>query len=221
MKVVDNILFCLFSINTYCLKVLSKFLQPKNREECFDRPYINDYINLTKEYIREDVLEFAGGDVVYAKKYGKCSNVYLMAAIAHKDVYPDVDFYADLDDLTTLPEQKFDCIVATQVIMYMKNVEVALQNLKSMLRPGGVLIITVPGPLFHHSKGSHHMFSFTEESLEYLCDKVFHNYEKFKYYGDISTVERMLFWTKAYPKVKKKQDYLYTLVMGITVKRED
>lgn len=221
MRVVDHILFSLFSLNVYSLKVLSKFLQPKKREECFDRPYINDYINLTKEYIRGDVLEFAGGDVIYAQKYGTPCNVYLMAGIAHKNVYPNADFYTDLDDIATLPDKKFDCIVATQVIMYMKNVEVALQNLKTMLKPGGALIITVPGPLFHHSKGSHHMFSFTEESLEYLCDKVFHNYEKFKYYGDISTAERMLFWTKAYPKMKEKQDYLYTLVMGITVRKED
>lgn len=204
------------------IETMSKYLQPSKREECFDRLYINDYVKREKEYIKGDVLEFAGGEVVYAKKYGKDAKVYLMAGSMHRDIYSNVDFYADLDDETSLPDMKFDCIVATQVIMYMKNVETALYNLKRMLKVGGALILTVPGPLFHHSKNSHHMYSFTEESLKYLCSKVFGNCKDFEYYGNIYDVVNMLFWMKYNQEVGiGEKIYLYTLVMGITVLNEN
>ena len=100
---------------------ISNELKPATREECFDRYYINDYVEMNKDYIYGDVLEFAGGDVVYAKKYGNNPNVKIMAGLNHKEAYPNADYWADLQKKETLPEQKFDCIVATQVIMYMED----------------------------------------------------------------------------------------------------
>lgn len=202
---------------------ISKKLKPNPniREDCFDRYYINDYVESNKNYIKGDVLEFCGGNVIYAKKYGKNPNIKLMTYVGHKDIYSHADYYADLDDISTLPEQKFDCIIATQVIMYNTDPIVALNNLKFMLKPKGVLILTVPGPLFHHSKNTHHMFSFTEESLKYMVDKTFHNYQNFRYYGNLEYTMYMLFWMKKNPYIKPTtQDYIYTLEMGITAVNE-
>lgn len=201
------------------LKQISEQLKPVTREDCFDRYYINDYIEQNKHYIKGDVLEFAGGDIVYAEKYGNNPNIKIMTADKHKDIYPNADYFVDLENIKTLPEDKFDCIIATQVIMYMKDVVKTLENLKYMLKPNGVLILTVPGPLFHHSKNSHHMFSFTEESIKYLCQKVFNNYENFQYYGNLEYTQYMLYWMKKnHYWGEDDNEYLYTLVMGITAK---
>lgn len=202
------------------LAEISRHVKPANREDCFDRYYINDYVERNKRYIKGDVLEFAGGEI-YAEKYGQPSCVKLMTSPRHREINPTADYFADLDDKSTLPEEKFDCIIATQVIMYVNDLETALENLRYMLKPDGALILTVPGPLFHHSKNSHHMFSFTEESLKYLCDRVFHNYEDFMWYGSLEYAMYMLFWMKKNPCEKPTEhEYLYTLVMGITAKNQ-
>ena len=152
-------------------------------------------------------------------EYGNNPNIKIMTADKHKDIYPNADYFVDLENIKTLPEDKFDCIIATQVIMYMKDVVKTLENLKYMLKPNGVLILTVPGPLFHHSKNSHHMFSFTEESIKYLCQKVFNNYENFQYYGNLEYTQYMLYWMKKnHYWGEDDNEYLYTLVMGITAK---
>ena len=198
---------------------LAKHLQPTDREECFDRWYINDFVERNQESIKGNVLEFCGGEV-YAKKYGdQSAKVKMMTSLRHKEINTDADFYADLDDASTLPKEKFDCIIATQVIMYVNNVEQSLINLKSMLKPGGTLILTVPGPLFHHSKNSHHMYSFTEESLKYAVGKVFGGWKDFKFYGSLEYVFYMLFWIKRNIQEKPvEHEYLYTLILGIATK---
>lgn len=199
---------------------ISRHLKPADREECFDRYYINDYVERNRRYIKGDVLEFAGGEI-YAEKYGDSPRVKLMTSARHREINPTADYFADLDDRSTLPEEKFDCIIATQVIMYVNDLETALENLRYMLKPGGALILTVPGPLFHHSRNSHHMFSFTEESLKFLLERVFHNYEDFMYYGSLEYAMYMLFWMKKNPFEKPAEhEYLYTLVMGITAKNQ-
>ena len=217
MKYIDWLAFCGIRFAILQMKACSKIIKPNGREECFDRIFINDYVKRNEKYIRGDVLEFSGGDVIYAKKYGNAKNVYLMAGEMHEKLYPKSDFFSNLDDERTLPAKRFDCIIATQVIMYMNNPYTALQNLKKMLKLGGMLILTVPGPLFHHSKNTHHMFSFTEESIKYMCQRVFGSFDDFEWYGNIECVQHMLFWIK-HNGVRdlSNKDYRYTLVMGIT-----
>lgn len=203
------------------MRHISNYLKPQTRDECFDRYFIEDYVNDSAQYIKGDVLEFAGGETIYAQKYGTKPNVFIMAALSHKEVYPNANYYADLENEDTLPSKKFDCIVATQVIMYMEDLTRTLNNLKSMLKPNGYLILTVPGPIFHHSKNSHHMFSFTEESIKSLLLKTFGNYENFECYGNLEYVQYMLFWIKKNPYHRDiKLEYQYTLVMGITAQNK-
>lgn len=211
----DEQLFFEFDSYIKKLKSISVRLQPNCREECFDRKYINNYISENRSCIKGDVLEFCGGDL-YAPKYANNKiNLKTMAYIGHKDIYPNATYFCNLDEEATLPNAKFDCIIATQVIMYMNNPLVALSNLRKLLKPNGVLLLTVPGPLFHHSKNTHHMFSFTEESIKYLFNEVFGNYSNLKLYGNINYAEYMLFWTKAPNKANNSFDYLYTLVIGV------
>lgn len=217
----EKTLYLNFNYHIEQMKKISSKLQPKNRDECFDRYFIEDFCEKNSKYIKGDVLEFAGGETIYSKKYGNAQNVKIMAGLAHKNIHKNADYYSDLEDKSTLPKEKFDCIVATQVIMYMENLDETLKNLKSMLKPNGQLLLTVPGPLFHHSKNSHHMYSFTEESIKALLLKHFNNYDNFECYGNLEYAQYMLFWLKKNPYKKPLDfEYAYTLVIGITAKNE-
>ncbi len=197
---------------------ISNYLKPENREECFDRKFINDYVQSNKNYIKGDVLEFSGGDIIYAKKYGdKNINLKMAAYQGHKDIYPHADYHIDLEDISTLPEQKFDCIVATQVIMYMYDLKKTMENLKYMLKDNGALILTVPGPISYHSKGTRHMFSFTEESMTRLCSEIFgkENLLNVVPYGNLEYVQYCLYWMVP-PENERHLEHenRYTLLIG-------
>ncbi len=51
----------------------------------------------------------------------------------------------DLTQPGVLPEDAFDCIVLTQTLHLIYDMKAALNQLHAALRPGGVLLLTVPG----------------------------------------------------------------------------
>lgn len=59
-----------------------------------------------------------------------------------KKVVPDGKF--SVYDVYSEPEEKFDLVLCTEVLEHLLYPEKALQNLISMLLPGGVLFISVP-----------------------------------------------------------------------------
>ena len=58
---------------------------------------------------------------------------------------PQASIIADLKTATNIPSDSFDCIILTQVLIYMDDVEAALATVLRILKPGGVALITVPG----------------------------------------------------------------------------
>ncbi|UUY02948.1 class I SAM-dependent methyltransferase [Svornostia abyssi] len=58
---------------------------------------------------------------------------------------PDATIVGDLTDPSTLPAETFDCIICTQTLPVIWDVRSALASLHAALRPGGVLLVTVPG----------------------------------------------------------------------------
>jgi SAM-dependent methyltransferase len=58
---------------------------------------------------------------------------------------PNATIVADLADGDGLPDETFDCIILTQVLPFIFDVEAAVRTLHRVLRPGGVVLATVPG----------------------------------------------------------------------------
>jgi SAM-dependent methyltransferase len=52
---------------------------------------------------------------------------------------------ADLTSADHVPSEAFDCIVLTQVLPFILDVTAAVRTLHRILRPGGVVLATVPG----------------------------------------------------------------------------
>lgn len=215
-------LFALLEKRIESIKDIAALLHPRSWEEAYDRYYINDYVRRHKNEIHGDVLEFCGGEVVYAEKYGEgVGRIDLMAKKGLENAFPDADIYADLEDASTLPEMRYDCIVATQVIMYMYDLETVMDNLKRMLRPGGTLLLTVPGPLSDSSPHSvARYWSFSEAALKRLCKDTFGNYEDCRAYGSADCGVHMLFRIKCNPdKPPVADDDCHCLILGISCRK--
>jgi SAM-dependent methyltransferase len=58
---------------------------------------------------------------------------------------PEATFVADLADAPHLPADAFDCVVLTQTLQLVYELRAAVATLYRILKPGGVLLLTVPG----------------------------------------------------------------------------
>jgi SAM-dependent methyltransferase len=54
-------------------------------------------------------------------------------------------FVGDIAGLNDLPSEAFDCIILTQVLQYVFDLKGAISTLERILKPGGVILATMPG----------------------------------------------------------------------------
>lgn len=123
-------------------------LAPLSREFGYDRGrpvdryYIEHFLALHQQDISGRVLEV--GDNTYTCRFGG-------ARVTRSDVLhvtagnPLATFVADLARAEHLPSQAFDCIILTQTLHLIYDLRAAVRTLYRILKPGGVLLATVPG----------------------------------------------------------------------------
>jgi SAM-dependent methyltransferase len=113
-----------------------------DRGKPVDRRYIEDFLSRNAQDIKERVLEIADND--YTARYGG-------DCVTHSDILdidpsnPRASLVGDLAEGHNLPSEAFDCIVLTQTLQFVFDVHKAVATLHRMLKPGGVLLTTVPG----------------------------------------------------------------------------
>lgn len=113
-----------------------------DRGKPVDRHYIEHFLHRNAEDIRGWVLE--AGDNAYTTRYGG-------ARVTHSDILhidesnPRATLVGDLAQGDHLPSQTFDCIVLTQTLQFIFDLRKAVATLHRMLKPGGVLLLTIPG----------------------------------------------------------------------------
>ena len=136
-----------------------------------DRLYIEAFLEAHCGDIRGRVLEI--GDATYSRRYGG-SNVNHQDVL-HVSGSPESTIVGDLEVNGTLPEQAFDCIIFTQTLQLIFDVQAALIQLQSSLKPGGVLLLTVPGitPVDRFDWSDGWYWSFTRKSVERLLGETF------------------------------------------------
>ena len=113
-----------------------------DRGQPVDRYYIENFLDRSREHIAGRVLEVA--DNAYTCRFGK-------QAVTRSDIlhdapgHPRATVVADLSAPETAPTNEFDCIICTQTLQLIYDISPALQSLHKMLKPGGTLLLTVPG----------------------------------------------------------------------------
>lgn len=114
----------------------------KDRGLPIDRVYIEEFLAAHAADVRGRVLEV--GERMYTERYGGQS-------VNRSDVLhavrgnPLATFVADLADGPQLPSSTFDCIICTQTLQYLSRPDLGVETLHRILKPGGVLLISVPG----------------------------------------------------------------------------
>lgn len=111
------------------------------RGRCIDRVYIEQFLSRNHHDIRGRCLEV--GENQYMSRYASTR----IAKAEVLDVLPrqDVTVVADLTNAPAIPSASFDCILCTQVLMYIYDVRAAVDTIFRILAPGGVALVTVAG----------------------------------------------------------------------------
>lgn len=153
-------------------------LQPISRDFGFDRGtpidryYIEKFLARHASDIRGRVLEV--GDDSYSARYGT-------GAISRQDVVhvspdaPGATIIGDLSQPGLLEAGAFDCMIVAQTLHLIYPVADAVRELHGGLKPGGVLLATVPGisPIDRGEWGQSWFWSLTARSAERLFAEVF------------------------------------------------
>jgi SAM-dependent methyltransferase len=106
-----------------------------------DRYYIEAFLDRHRTDIRGRALEFGGTE--YLDRFGD-------DRVRQKDVFsyvpgPGATLVGNLTGPDVIAGSAFDCIVCTQTIQMIYDIQLAIRRLHAMLKPGGVLLVTANG----------------------------------------------------------------------------
>ena len=142
------------------------------RGQPIDRYYIERFLADHADDIHGRVLEVT--DSSYTRRYGG-DRVSLADVLDIDPKNPQATFVADLAAADSIPSGIFDCVIVTQTLQLIFEVGAAIRELHRILRPGGVLLATVPGITQIRTDGlpGPWYWSFTASSVERLFGQVF------------------------------------------------
>ncbi|MGV0107958.1 Methyltransferase type 11 [Nostoc sp. DSM 114160] len=158
-------------------------LQPISRNwngrgQPIDRYYIEKFLSRNSDDIRQRVLEVADNN--YSRKWGgeKVTKSDILNVIEGN---PYATIVGDLVDAPQIASNSFDCIILTQVLQYIYDIQSALKTIHRILKPGGVVLATLPNitPLLDPDDNDESWgtscwcWNFTKISAQQLFEEVF------------------------------------------------
>jgi glycosyltransferase involved in cell wall biosynthesis len=137
-----------------------------------DRYYIERFLSDHSEDIRGRVLEI--GDPNYTRRFG--GDRVTKSDILHvSEGNPLATFVGDLTCAEHIPSNTFDCVIVTQTLHLIYEVRAALSTLYRIMKPHGVLLLTVPGisQISRDEWGKSWFWNFTSLSIRRLLEETF------------------------------------------------
>ena len=137
-----------------------------------DRFYIERFLQTHQAEIAGRVLEI--GDDSYSRRFG--GNRITRQDVLHVHAgNPAATIVGDLSMADVLPDNCFHCVILTQTLHLVYDMRAALAHLHAALRPGGVLLLTVPGvsSVDRHSWGGSWYWSLTQAAVHRLLQDQF------------------------------------------------
>ena len=113
-----------------------------DRGKPVDRYYVENFLCKSANDIRGRVLEIGDSDYTVRFGVGKVDSSDVLHVDANN---PRATIVGDLSKAGILPSDAFDCIILTQTLHLIFDMRKALAELARSLKPGGTLLITVPG----------------------------------------------------------------------------
>lgn len=112
------------------------------RGSYIDRFYIERFLAANQECIQGAVAEIQSDE--YTRMFGG-DRVERSEIIDANCDNADRTLTLDLAQTATAPEDAFDCVLCTQTLFLIRDYAAAVRSLFRMLKPGGVVLVTVPG----------------------------------------------------------------------------
>jgi SAM-dependent methyltransferase len=122
-------------------------LEPASRHFGFDRGkpvdrwYIERFLSAHRADVRGTVLEVA--EPTYTQWYG--DGEVKRSDVLHHTGNDESTIVGDLTTGEGLPAAAFDCFICTQTLPFVYDVHSAVRGMANVLKPGGVVLATVPG----------------------------------------------------------------------------
>ena len=195
-----------------------------SRGKPIDRFYIEEFLTKNKKLIKGDCGEISETrylDMFYNDliKTTKIFDIDLTNKSA--------DIHGDLEDINNIPEKIFDCFISTQVLNFIYNYSIAIDNLHKMLKPEGALLLTVSGPSTHISEYDMSRWGdywrFTEQSVLKAFEKTFgQNNVEVKCYGNVLAATYMLQGISSEELTKDEINYydpIYPMLITVVAKK--
>ena len=143
-----------------------------DRGRPIDRYYIENFLAHHADDIRGHVLEI--GDASYTRQFGG-------DRVAKSDVLhvtsdnPEATIVGDLANAPQIPYNTFDCFILTQTLLCIYDLRAAMTTIHRILKPGGVVLATLPGmtQLSDDQWGDYFCWAFTSQSARRLFEEVF------------------------------------------------
>lgn len=178
-----------------------------NRGGPVDRYYIERFLEWHSDDIRGRVLEI--GERTYTCRYG--GDKVLVSDVLHvHEGNPEATIVGDLATADHIPSNTFDCVIITQTLHLIYDFRAALATLHRILKPGGVLLATVPGT----SQSSRDewadiwYWSFTKHSMRRLIADTFPGASaQIESYGNVLAAAAFLYGVAAWELTQGERDY--------------
>ena len=181
-----------------------------------DRYYIECFLSQHRRDIQGRVLEMQ--DSGYTHRFGH--DVVEAAVLDIESRNPAVTIIADLTTATTITSNYFDCFVLTQTLHLIYDVPAALAHAWRILKPGGVLLATVPavGRVANPGDGTTY-WRFTSASCQKLFGAAFEDeHTEVWAYGNVLTCVAQLMGM-AYEELRQQElevaDPRFPLVIAV------
>ncbi|MDO8687575.1 MAG: methyltransferase domain-containing protein [Dehalococcoidales bacterium] len=108
---------------------------------CLDRYYIEKFLSAHALDIQGRVLEI--GDDTYTQRFGG-GRVTGSDILNKTEDNPQATIIADLTSADNIAQDTFDCVILTQTLQYVYDLKAAILTLYRILKPGGVVLATIP-----------------------------------------------------------------------------
>jgi SAM-dependent methyltransferase len=134
-----------------------------------DRVYIERFLAGHAADIRGTVMEVR--DRRYTSRFG--TGVRRADVLDIDQANTEATVFADIADLAAVPSGTYDCFIITQTLQYVARLQAAIAEVHRVLRPGGVVLCSVPSIIRVDPHAEVDLWRFTLASCRLLFEPAF------------------------------------------------
>lgn len=186
------------------------------------RYYIEQFVTECKEFIKSTVMEI--GDGRYSTLGQDAVKELLILSL--DDEKKEHYIKGNLETGEGLKEEAVDCLILTNVLSSLFDVQAAVDNIGKMLKKGGHAIITVPGiaSLYRVQYETYGQFwRYTPSSIVQLLERYIPGAKlSVKEYGNVKTSAAFLYGLTVEDLTQEELDYrdsCYPVIIGVCLEK--